>query len=188
MVARGSKSWEIYLDLVARGSIVLFAIFIGVQSVMDITMIDLSSPVGKIISIIAGIGALYLCVRRDYYLPFLGKMVYPCGSLSEKTPLKADTSVRIITRPNANIVYWASESSDNADVIHDNPWLAYDLYANTGVVRSDVNGVAVLKFRRPSSYKTPGFMKRVLPAHVHYRVCDENGGMVGRVETMMVKH
>ena len=132
-----------------------------------------------ILYIIIGLAALYFIFSRDYYLPFLGETVFPCEPLAEKIPDNYDTTKTIKVQPNSNVIYWASENAKD-DVV-DNPWLAYSKYSNSGVTRSDENGIAVLKVRKPVPYKVPS--GRTLNKHIHYRVC-MNNGMLGRVETI----
>ena len=137
----------------------------------------------RFVYVLVGIAALVHLFSRDYYLPFLGKTVYPCGSLQPKVPANADMSVTIKVQPNVNVIYWAAET--NKEIV-DNPWLAYSEYENTGVTRSDAQGNAVLRFRTPSSYKVPSmFGDKTLKAHVHYRTCGFNG-MLTRVETVFM--
>ena len=124
-----------------------------------------------------GVSALLHILSRNYYLPFLGDTAFPCGSMVEKVPVNANTQVKVQVQPNTNVVYWAAETHKE---IMQNPWVAYDEFSNAGVARSDVNGVAVLKFRKPSSYKV-GF--RTLEPHVHYRVC-QHPGMLEAVKTV----
>jgi len=120
---------------------------------------------------------------RNFYLPFLGSTVYPCGSLAEKVPVNADTSISVKAKPGANIVYWASEPTDPAMQPISNPWDAYAMYDNSGVVRADAQGNATLRFRSPSSYKVGYLYNRKLPRHVHYRVCDY-AGMLSPIRTV----
>ena len=122
---------------------------------------------------------------RNFYLPFLGSTVYPCGSLAEKVPANADTAVSIKVKPGANVVYWASEPSDPTAQPINNPWDAYALYDNSGVVRADSQGNATLRFRSPSSYKVGLAISRTLKRHVHYRVC-ENAGMMSEIKTIFI--
>jgi hypothetical protein len=119
--------------------------------------------------------------RRDVFLPFLGKAVYPCGSLDNSYPDKHDSKIEIQVQPNSNVIYWASEKNPK---ITNNPWDAYGKYDNTGVVRSDSTGKAILKFSYPGQYVVP--YKGLLPPHVHYRVCKGNG-MMSRIETVNLK-
>lgn len=128
---------------------------------------------------LVGISALLHIFSRNYYLPFLGDTAFPCGSMVEKVPVNANTQVKIQVAPKTNVIYWATETHD--DVVQ-NPWLAYDEFSNAGVVRSDVNGVAVLKFRKPSGYKVGS---KTLEPHVHYRVC-QHPGMLGAIQTVFM--
>lgn len=128
---------------------------------------------------VVGVSALVHIFSRNYYLPFLGDTVFPCGSMLEKVPVNANTQVKIQVAPKTNVIYWASETHNE---VMQNPWLAYDEFSNAGVVRSDVNGIAILKFRKPASYKV-GY--RTLEPHVHYRVC-EHPGMLDAVKTVFL--
>jgi len=122
------------------------------------------------------ISALYLMFSRDTYLPFLGEMVYPCDQLAPHVPNNADTSVDVKVNPNTSIVYWASESAHEHLKMLPDPRVAYHKYENTGVVVSDDNGIATLKFRHPQNYVVPGlFGEHKLNKHVHYRYCKGDG-------------
>jgi len=138
--------------------------------------------VENLVYILVGVSALLHVLSRNYYLPFLGDAVFPCNSMVEKVPENANTQVKIDTKPNTNVIYWASET--HKEVVA-NPWLAYEQYSNAGVTRSDVNGVAVLKFREPSAYMVPNGMKTLQP-HVHYRVC-AYPGMLSEVKTVFTE-
>lgn len=134
-----------------------------------------------VIYIIVGVSAVVHILSRNYYLPFLGEAVFPCAAMMEKIPTDANTEVKIQIEPLTNVVYWAAES--NADIAQ-NPWIAYAEYKNAGVTRSDVNGVAVLKFRTPRGYDVFGGMKTLKP-HVHYRTC-KTPGILTEVKTVFL--
>jgi hypothetical protein len=121
---------------------------------------------------------------RNFYLPFLGWAVYPCGSLAEKVPNNADKTVTIQVPPNVNVIYWASEPSNPELQPISDPWEAYANYDNSGVVKADSNGKAVLRFRSPSSYKV-GLFNTTLKTHVHYRIC-KHPGMLSDVKTVFM--
>jgi hypothetical protein len=133
-----------------------------------------------------------LAFERNFYLSFLGWSVYPCGSLAEKVPVGATIAVPIKVKPNSNVIYWATEpstttspsstSSDTEPI--SNPWDAYANYDNSGVVKSDAGGNAVLRVRSPSSYRV-GLFNRKLNKHIHYRVCNQSG-MLGEVKTVYI--
>lgn len=132
--------------------------------------------------IIVGLSAVFHILSRNFYLPFLGDAVFPCDSMTYKEPQNADKQVKIETLPNANVIYWAAEEHKK---VMSNPWIAYAEYSNAGVVKSDVNGVATLKFRSPSSYKVGLGGWRTLAPHIHYRVCSYPG-MLSEVKTIYV--
>ena len=140
--------------------------------------------IAMIISLVIAASILMFVASRNFYLPFLGSTVYPCGSLAEKVPANADTTITVQVPPGANVVYWASEPSDPSKQPISNPWDAYALYDNSGVVRADSIGKAILRFRSPSSYRV-GLMGRELKRHVHYRVCS-NAGLMSPVKTVNV--
>jgi uncharacterized protein len=150
-------------------------------------LLSLPDVAVPIVYALVGLAGLYQIFRRDFYLPFLGKAVFPCGSLVEKTPQGADTEVEITTRPGVNVIYWAAEPGKDADFVAENPWEAYSEYANTGVSKSDpVTGKATLAFRRPMTYHLPAWKGgKVVKPHVHYRTCCRKG-MLGPVKTVNV--
>lgn len=131
---------------------------------------------------IIGFAALLKLMNRNYYLPFLGKTVYPCDTLKKKTPVKATIATKIKTTPNSNVIYWASEGKN--DIIIRNPIQAYNKMSNSGVTLSDDKGIAILKVRQPVAYKVP--LKFTIKPHVHYRVCIGNG-MLSEVRTVFLK-
>lgn len=134
-----------------------------------------------VIYILVGVSALFHIMSRNFYLPFLGDAAFPCGAMTEKTPSNPNSEVKIHIEPLANVIYWAAES--NGDVAK-NPWIAYAEHTNAGVTRSDVNGVASLKFRTPRSYNVFGGMKTLKP-HVHYRVC-KAPGILSEIKTVFL--
>lgn len=177
--------WTKFIEMISLLFIVIGALNWGLIGLFKLNLVELlasyTAPVlATIIYIVVGISALVHIFSRDYYLPFLGSAVYPCGSLVEKTPYHSDTEIRVKEAPKSTIVYWASEP--NTKVVKD-PWQAYDKYANNGVTNTDEKGMASLKFRKPSSYKVPS--GKTLKPHVHYRVCT-NSGMLGPVKTVFV--
>ena len=99
--------------------------------------------------------------------------------IKQKKPENATIKKNIKTAPNINIIYWAAEYNDQ---IFKDPYVAYDKYANSGVVKSDSDGNALLEFRKPQGYNVPYKSKRINP-HVHYRECFTNG-MLDSVKTL----
>jgi uncharacterized membrane protein YuzA (DUF378 family) len=137
--------------------------------------------------ILVGVAAVLHLFSRDYYLRFLGKTAFPCGPLVQRIPDSADTEVTVRVDPDVNVVYWAAEPTLPKDAfgpvkVQPTPWIGYDKWANAGVVRSDKDGLATLRVRRPTPYRAG---LRTIPVHIHYRVCSYPG-MLGRVETVDV--
>ena len=172
-------------------SILLFSSF--VFSVYGFSNLDIISEINKlfdglnfVIYFLTIISVLYNVNRRNFYLPFLGNAVYPCGSLVIKEPKNASLTINLSDlSPNTNIIYWASEQSNfKEDTIIDTPWDAYDEFANTGVARSNENGNATVIIRPPIRYKIP-IHKNIINKHLHYREC-KGKGMLGPVKTLYI--
>jgi uncharacterized membrane protein YuzA (DUF378 family) len=173
------------VTMAAKLIIVIGAILWGLIGVVGYNFLEewiTNSLVTRGIYVVVGLSALIVALDRDFYLSFLGQAVYPCGSLVSKVPAKSDTDVRVRVPPNSNVVYWASEPSKN-DAVIDNPWDAYMNYENSGVVKANDMGEAILKIRHPSSYVVP--MGKQLTKHVHYRYCF-HPGMLSKVHTVYV--
>jgi len=152
---------------------------------LDLIKNFLGRRVASIIYIIVGVVTLLLVSRRDIYLPFLGQTLFPGEILTLKTPQGANESVKLKTRPGARIVYWAAEPEMYSDGKQLNYWdKAYTTYENSGVVKADDEGVAILRLRGPpQSYKIGYFI--TLKPHVHFRVEGANG-FFGPVQTKYV--
>ena len=147
--------------------------FIRLNLINYLTNAILDIPyINRYIYMCIGIAAIRLVFKKDYYLPFLGKTMLPCSTLSLKTPANASIATTIKTKPNVNVIYWVIDNEDDMEV-RDRPWKVYDIYSNSGVALSDNNGYAVLKVRSPNSSKS----------HINYRVCT-SGGMLSMIKTI----
>ena len=143
--------------------------------------------VPRAIYVLVAIAAAWFMTQRDFWLPFLGPTVYPCGALAVTYPGDADTDVVVSGLPGgATVVYWAA-TPGSGSVVAANPWDAYGTNSNSGVALADPStGSATLKLRRPGSYAV-GMTKRALSPHVHYRVCMSGfGGFMGPVQTIQI--
>ena len=166
------------IDLITLSIIVLGALYLGYNGVTS----SKNKPIMITIYVLILLSALFHILNRNYYLPFLGDSAFPCGSLVEKIPTNANTQVSINTGvPNANVIYWASESADKTQ---ENPWIAYGKNTNAGVAVTDSTGYAVLNVRNPAKYQV-GLFHHELPKHIHYRVCIQSG-MLGKVQTINI--
>jgi hypothetical protein len=171
-----------FAHIVLMASALCFAALLGGYNVTKYLLQYKITNIIIILSVTASI--IYFLFDRNFYLPFLGWAVYPCGSLAQKIPLNADTNVVIQVPPNVNVIYWASEPSKKNDQPIGDPWEAYANYDNSGVVKSDATGKAILSFRSPSSYNV-GALNKTLKIHVHYRIC-KHPGMLSDVKTVFL--
>jgi len=128
--------------------------------------------------------ALYLAFERSTYLPFLGETVVPCSLLQEQTPEGANYEKRVVIQGvGRKVLFWAAEP-DTEYLEKLNDWRkAYLGFHNAGVTIVTGDDIAVLKVRKPQPYTVP--VKGRLEAHIHYRVCGDNG-FLGPVQTVFL--
>ena len=129
--------------------------------------------------IVAGISGLLIALKRDNWLPFLGRSVFPHSILQQQAPQDATEEITInVKEPNAKVIYWASKDTNNETTP---VFEAYDDFSNAGVAISNSNGDAILKVRKSTGYIVPNgkYIKR----HVHYRLAKDEYSMLGSVNT-----
>ena len=85
------KKFSLYLDIYSKRFLVFGAINYFILALFNFNFIDylgikIKNKISFIIYIIIGLAGLFQISRRDFYLSFLGKTVYPCGNLVEKNP------------------------------------------------------------------------------------------------------
>jgi len=161
---------------------IVVVVFTLVVSVKGLTFA--STPAKILLSSLVLISVLSLAFHRSTYLPFLGETVIPCSLLKEQEPEKADYEKRVdIEGVGRKVMYWAAEP-DTEHLSELNDWRkAYLGFHNAGVTTVTGEGVAVLKVRKPQPYTVP--VKGRLEAHIHYRVCGDNG-FLGPVQTVFL--
>jgi hypothetical protein len=125
-------------------------------------------PIEKIIYIIISIVALYIASDKHFWLPFLGKTVFPSSLVPLRTITNSNKNITIQTKPNTKIAFWAALPRGDNPLVE----LAYDNYSNSGVVMSDNNGIAILPIIEGSGYIVPNG-KKIL-RHIHYREFSHN--------------
>ena len=163
------------LNMLAHGIIFLFAFCASMVLIWRRSV----NMLFKVVSAVVAAAVLYLGTQRDTYLPFLGMAALPSGLLMESVPKDANTAVHVSSidaEDGAKVIYWAAAPGG----VYQTPQLAYGDYTNSGVAVVK-DGAAVVKFRCPGKYHVRG---KLLPQHVHYRVC--KGGLAGEVETIDV--
>ena len=110
----------------------------------------------QIMYFIFGLSGLYVCMDRDYYLPFLGDTVLPDGLLSQHTsPMSANLQHELKNiPPSTKVIYWAAEPCEITETcgVERMPWESYSDYTNAGITTSDENGNAIIRIRgKPQS-------------------------------------
>ena len=172
---------ETYVNMIVSIIALIGAINWGIIGTFNVNLVEVLGKlfsdkntgdiIVKIIYILVGVCGLLLLLRRDTYLPFLGKAVFPPQKESIPQNIKNEMTHVLTGLPeNARVIYWAA--LPNSEIVED-PIKAYGDYSNQGVVVANENGEAILIFDKPASYKVPS--GRTLDPHVHYRYWTEYG-------------
>lgn len=144
-----------------------------------IQKITRKEKIAEIVYLIIGLSTLYIMFDRDTYLPFLGRAVFPCDVLVQSMPKDATLTLTLKVKPNSKVIYWASNPSKTGELTD---YIgAYGEYENSGVSKSNGEGIVKINVMEPQPYYVP--YKGVLPRHVHYRVCCSDG-MIGPIRTV----
>jgi hypothetical protein len=160
--------------LVALNSITSNFGFNGFKKLDNIVGFNITN----LIYIITGVSLILLAFRKQTWLPFLGESVLP-SSLINETKNVGDTSIKIKIKPNTKVAYWSTLPSTDEKP---NVKKAYGNYSNAGVSKSDSNGFATLTFNKGTGYVVPS--GRFIKPHVHYRILNEEWGMMDRIKTI----
>ncbi len=159
--------------------VLLFCINYGIYAMTDINIINNKYIPIKYIYICVAIIAIYLMTNRDTLLPFLGDCVFPTEIFKETYQPDFDTILNIKVPPNSMVIYWCALPKENKNL--NPPQIAYGNYTNYGVVYSNNNGDATLRFKKPQQYKLN--FGKILNPHIHYRY-SKYPGMFSRIETI----
>lgn len=169
--------------LLVAGALNWLAVGVAGVNIVD-TLFGGRGVLGRIVYVLVGLAALYVMFRRDFYLPFLGKSVVPCGGLKNHMPPGATEEVTVKVTPGAKVLYWGAEAATKK-LEELNDWRgAYLGFENAGVATADSTGTVVLRLRAPQPYTVP--LKGRLESHVHYRVCGGDG-MMSPVQTVFME-
>lgn len=167
------------IKMIGNFLVLAFAVITSIYTVVA-SRIQLAP---KLFSLLVLVLALFLLFQRDTYLPFLGPAAFPVGLLKEDmVPKGANVEVKIPieAKDGDRVLYWGAMPGNTVVAT---PWAAYGKYENSGIATVK-DGHVVLRFHCPTKYKVP--YGKTLDRHVHYRVCCEPTGMLGRVETTQV--
>jgi hypothetical protein len=148
-------------------------------------MVDNSNSIVRLIAITGLICLTLMILNRDTFLPFLSENFIPEKflKLENRNPGKFEKKIEVRVRPNSKVIYWAA---DPGKEISQNWKKGYGKFDNSGVVRSDNNGNAIISIVCPNRYIVHGY--KILPKHVHYRVYNENSQMLSRIYTVVLKN
>jgi hypothetical protein len=143
----------------------------------------------RIASIIIIAIIIFLSLKKETFLPFLGLTYLPNTLLSEsKYPPGANLNYTIDMseyEDGTKIIYWASNSTDNSKIIED-PFEAYKNFNNVGVSLVK-NGKADVRIYCPDKYKVKKVFNKILERHFHYRIIFKESGFLSPVMTVNIK-
>ena len=165
LVIIGSLNW----GAVALGTNIVEVIANKLRNYQDL-------PYEKIIYISVAMAAIVLATNRDFWLPFLGDSVLPHSMIPLKNITKYDTIVKVPVSKGAKVAYWAANPHENTPRVND----AYGDFNNSGVVMANDNGIVELKVVKGTGYIVPS--GRYIAPHIHYRVINNEHGMMGPVK------
>ena len=140
--------------------------------------LGLNTNIDKIIYLIISLAGVYL-IKRDTFLPFLGKTVIPSFVIPLKENKHTNHVTKIKVKPKSKVIYWAAKKLDSNKHSF---WKAYGNFSNSGVVMSDKDGIATIKLQKGSGYLVP-WKNKEIPPHFHYRY-ELNPGKFSRIETV----
>jgi hypothetical protein len=141
---------------------------------------DININFEKIFYLLAGIFTIIIALKRDTWLPFLGENVLP-SSLIPLKENKGNILVKVHVKPNTKVAYWAALPKDSK--LKEDPYVtkAYGDYSNSGVVKSNNKGIAILPIKKSSGYYVPS--GKHIQSHIHYREIYDEWGMMGHIKT-----
>ena len=170
---------------------ILIILAAGMLVAKKLMIIDLFKLIPGIfyLYIMISVAVIYFLFKRNYYLPFLGRTVYPCKRKEiEKIPYiegyERQPEKTILTNyPDKNIIYWAAMPGKKKKKT---PEDAYKDFENSGIARSNQKGKVTFTYYKPVGYSVNrfGFEKELKP-HIHYRACLGNG-LLSQIETKYV--
>jgi hypothetical protein len=175
------------MPMIAQAIVLLFAFVMAVRMLFSIrTSAGAGGLVKALVAVTVGVAALWLGMRRDTYLPFLGYAALPPTLIKDRhAPANANVEA-VLEVPDAadgtKVLYWGARPSKDRNAVAPNPWKAYDDWSNAGVAEVK-SGVATIIFECPGEYQV---RTRALKRHVHYRVVSDKG-MIGPVKTTYVE-
>jgi len=131
---------------------------------------------------------IYLLLKKDTLLPFLGVTYLPNNLLSDdKFPHGANVEYVLDMKDyndDTRVIYWAANKTDK---IIDDPFEAYKDFHNVGI-SSVSNGKAIIRIYCPDKYNVKHFGVHTssLDKHFHYRIIFKDSGLMSPVMTTKI--
>ena len=138
------------------------------------------------IHLLFGLAAFHIIYKNGLKPAFLDRTILPTSMIEINEPSNYDIKVKIKTKPNVKVIYWASNKNKNNKIVD---WKkAYGKFENSGIVKSNSKGIAVLKLQCPQRYTINkfGVQEKVLDKHVHYRISD--GAFLSEIYTKFLEN
>lgn len=173
---------DLYLNITLYMIIMFFTLITATYILLD----DNCNIIVRTLSIIVLIAVVFLLLKKETYLPFLGTTFIPSNLfVDQQYPDGANLNYSIDMRDyedGTKVIYWASNSTGN---IIANPYDAYKGFNNSGlsVVK---NGKADIRIFCPDKYKVNKLFTMTLGKHFHYRIISKNTGFISPVQTFYV--
>lgn len=122
---------------------------------------------------IIGCSAVNLLLNIGIKPSFISDHILPPTSITESYPVNHDMIYTLETKPNSIVIYWgAKKTKHNITKTKDN---AHGRFENSGVTRSDMNGIAQIRLQIPGNIMTNDFVPRIMNKHFSYRLLDNKG-------------
>ena len=173
---------DIYIHMIMITILLSYAII----SSLYILLNDDYNIILRILVIFVIAIAVFLAMKKETFLPFLGLAVLPSPLIAnEKIPTGANLSYTIDMKDYPNdtlVVYWAANKTDT--VIED-PYEAYKNYNNVGVSKVK-DGKTEVRIFCPDRYKVKKVFTQLLERHFHYRIVFKDTGFLSPVMTVKV--
>ena len=175
-----------FTDMYIHIALIVIIMFFTFISSIYILLDDNCNTLTRTISIIILIAVIFLGLKKETFLPFLGPAFIPNTLfMDEFYPDGANLSYNIDMsnyKDGVKVIYWASNSTGS---LIENPQEAYKNFNNAGVTLVK-DGKATIRIYCPDKYNVQKFMKKTLDKHFHYRVACNISGFVGPVQTSYV--
>jgi hypothetical protein len=166
-----------YLDIFAR----LLLVFGGLNYLFTAITQKNESMIVRLLMLSVGLSAVYFLFDRDFYLPFLGKCVFPVAENQQKETADLKPVLLSNLPPNTNVVFWAAKRATSTASQMPNPIDAYSEYANSGIAKTNEKGEVTLQIACPVEYNVH---YKTLRRHIHYRYeLPKYRGMFSKVHT-----